>query len=127
MTALRFRLTIPLDYPKIEVDGWRTRALCAQRVKAGTAEAWWFDDKVGVDDVREDPPSRRRRMARARAVCAQCPVLQSCLADVEPANDTGMRGGVDLRDLWDSDKRVGVLAAIAEARDAVKGKRGDAA
>lgn len=47
---------------------WRSRAVC------GGARAWLFFGPEG-----ETPVERVRREARAKAVCASCPVRAECL------------------------------------------------
>lgn len=42
----------------------------------------------------ETVTQRRRREGRAKAMCAECPVIVECLADALKFNDEGVRGGL---------------------------------
>jgi WhiB family redox-sensing transcriptional regulator len=67
---------------------WRSRAVC------GGAWAWLF---FGPDG--ETPPERASREARAKAVCASCPVRAECL-DFALAHHVrnGIWGGLNERE-----------------------------
>lgn len=62
-----------------DTQDWRQEALCAQ-----IGGDLWFPAKGGSNHP-------------AKSVCAQCPVLQECLADVmartDVVDDYGIRGG----------------------------------
>ncbi len=63
--------------------GWRRRAACAA---------------PGVDPELFFPaPGQHGKAARAKRVCARCPVRVACLADalaIPPGEDHGIRGGL---------------------------------
>ena len=70
------------------MTGWRTRAACQG------ADPTWFD-YVLDDRWGESPQARLRRFAKARAVCAACPVAAECV-ESRTTRDDGIRGGL----LW---------------------------
>lgn len=64
--------------------GWHDDALC------GAVGNGW-DDFYGVNN---DQAMSRREVARAKAICADCPVRQPCLADALRRDDEwGVWGG----------------------------------
>ena len=63
------------------VRDWREYAACAT-----TSARWW------------DPGADRHDRARARRVCARCPVAQPCLNYGLTHEGWGIWGGVHLRD-----------------------------
>lgn len=88
-------------------DDWRRRArdpLDVNRdvhpILAAIADRSWIDDAVckGRSDLffgptGERPTARRRREHIAKALCAQCPVLEPCRASARRNHENGLWGG----------------------------------
>lgn len=66
-------------------DDWRLRAGCRNSEEP---DLW-----CAARQNNESPPHLKRRLDRAKAICAGCPVKAECLADAEPG-DYMIRGGL---------------------------------
>lgn len=85
-------------------ETWRIQAAC-QDHPVLRPEAW--DDSVDGDRA-EGGERRVKRIAAAVDVCRnECPVCAECLRDADLEWDEGVRGGVDLRQLREAQKRKG--------------------
>ena len=95
----RYRAPHTYPWPQVRnTGGWRERAACRGHE---LPPHYWDDDLEGA---RETPGQRHRRITRAKAVCRdECPVRDACWADVDD-DDTGVHGGVDLRE-WREEQR----------------------
>lgn len=64
---------------------WTDRARCASAIRAGEAKAeWWFPDRE---------LEGQRNGAKARAICAECPVARECL-EAGIGEQDGIWGGL---------------------------------
>lgn len=72
-------------------EPWGARALC--RPELGGNPTDWDDT---LDDVLEPPFARKQRHAKAKAVCARCPVRRNCEDTVDLWRDSGIRFGIHL-------------------------------
>jgi hypothetical protein len=62
---------------------WHEHANCAGR------DPTLFDPPADTEDHQE----RRRRVTRARSICAACAVAPECLIDAVRHHDSGIRAG----------------------------------
>jgi WhiB family redox-sensing transcriptional regulator len=77
-------ITARLPGPSLVRWGWQQRAACR-----GMDEAWFFPPD------RERAKARSARVARAKAICATCPVMAACRAHaLEVGEPFGVWGGL---------------------------------
>lgn len=92
----------PVDLAR---ESWRDRAACRNHP---TLRPSTWDDSVMDEQGCYGGEQRTRRIAAAIAVCNHhCPVRMECLRDTNLEWDDGVRGGIDLRDLREAQKRSG--------------------
>jgi hypothetical protein len=84
-------------------ERWRSEAACLDHPDIPPA---FFDDTLGDDEHRETRKERSERIERAKAVCRTCPVMSECLRAVDLEWDSGVRGGLDLRELREKRRRA---------------------